>query len=331
MDLSTTYLGLKLRTPLVPSASPLSDNINQIKRLEEAGASAIVLRSLFEEQLIHENGELQYHLNDHKDVFSEAQTFFPEPEDFLIGPDAYLKLVSDAKASVDIPIIGSLNCTSVGGWINYAKQIQEAGADAIELNVYMIPTDMKITSSVIEQATIDILQAVKSKVTIPVAIKLSPFYSSFTNLAKRLEEAGAGGLVLFNRFYQPDINLENLEIHPKVFLSTSQAIHLPLTWIGILRGRIRANLAATSGIHTEKDVCKLLMVGADITMLCSVLLKEGINHLKTIEKQLVNWLEENEYESVAQLKGSMSQKNCPDPRAFDRIQYIKGLSSSQFI
>lgn len=325
MDLSTVYLGMKLRTPLVPSASPLSEEIDNIKRMEDAGASAVVLHSLFEEQLRLERYELHHHLTHHTDSFPEALTFFPEPEEFHVGPEAYLNHIREAKEAVDIPIIASLNCTSVGGWIDYSKRIEQAGADALELNIYYIPTDMELISEQVEQTYIDILKTVKSEVKIPVALKLTPFFSNIAYMAKRLDKAGADALVLFNRFYQPDIDLETLEIRPNIILSTPQALRLPLRWIAILHGHIKADLAATSGIHTAQDVIKMLMVGANITMLCSILLRNGIKHIRVIEQGVREWMEEHEYESVKQMQGSMSQKNCEDPSAFERAQYMRGL------
>jgi dihydroorotate dehydrogenase (fumarate) len=327
MDLSTTYLGLKLRTPLVPSASPLSEDIDNIKRLEDAGASAVVLYSLFEEQLRRDRIELAQNLEQGTESFAEALTYFPEPEDLKLGPEEYLKHIARAKATVDIPIIASLNGSSVGGWTDYASQIQQAGADALELNIYYIPTDLDLSGSEVEQTYVDILKAVKSKVSIPVAVKLSPFFSSFANMAKRLDDAGADGLVLFNRFYQPDINLESLEIHPNILLSTPMAMRVPLRWVAILHGHIKASLAATSGVHRATDVLKMLMAGADVTQLCSVLLRHGARQLTVIERDLVAWMEEHEYESVGQLKGSLSQKNCADPSTFERAQYMRAISS----
>jgi len=325
MDLSTVYLGMKLRTPLVPSASPLSQEIDNIKRMEDAGASAVVLYSLFEEQLRLERYELLHHLTHHTDSFPEALTFFPEPEEFHVGPEAYLDHIREAKESVDIPIIASLNCTSVGGWIDYSKKMEQAGADALELNIYYIPTDMKLISEQVEQTYVDILKTVKSEVKIPVALKLSPFFSNIAYMAGCLDKTGADGLVLFNRFYQPDIDLETLEVRPNIILSTPQALRLPLRWIAILYGRVKADLAATSGIHTAQDVIKMLMVGANITMLCSILLRNGIKHIRVIEQGIHEWMEEHEYESVRQMQGSMSQKNCEDPSAFERAQYMRGL------
>ncbi len=326
MDLSTTYLGLKLRTPLVPAASPLSEEIDTIKEMEDHGASAVVLYSLFEEQLRQESEELASHLQHGTESFAEALTYFPEPEEFRLGPDEYLKHIAKAKAAVKIPVIASLNGSSAGGWTSYAKGIQEAGADALELNIYYIPTDMNNTSAQIEQTYLDILKAVKSTVSIPVAVKLSPFFTNFANMAARLDHAGANGLVLFNRFYQPDIDLENLEIKPNILLSTPMAMRVPLRWIALLYGKLQASLAATSGIHRATDAIKMLMAGADVTQLCSALLRHGVRQIGVIERDMVAWMEEHEYESVAQLKGSLSQKNCPNPSAFERAQYMRAIS-----
>jgi dihydroorotate dehydrogenase (fumarate) len=327
MDLTASYLGMKLRTPLVPSASPLSEEIDNIKRMEDAGAAAIVLYSLFEEQLRLETYEMNHYLTYGTESFPEALSYFPQPVEYHLGPEEYLNHIRTAKEAVGIPIIASLNGSSVGGWTSFATMMQDAGADALELNLYHIPTGMEMTGAEVEQQYIDVLQAVKSAVKIPVAVKLSPFFSNFANMAKRFDDAGADALVLFNRFYQPDIDLENLDVRPNVLLSMPQAMRLPLTWIGILYGRIKANLAATSGIHEANDVIKMLMVGANVTMLCSSLLRRGINHLSLVEKELRDWMEAHEYQSVRQMQGSMSQKNCADPSAFERAQYMKALQS----
>lgn len=327
INLTTTYLGLTLRTPLVPSASPLSEEIDNIKKMEDAGASAVVLHSLFEEQITHEVYELHHHLTQGTESFAESLTYFPEPQDFVLGPEEYLDHIRKAKAAVSIPIIASLNARTDGAWSEYAKHFEEAGADAMELNIYNIPTDMKLTGAQVEETYINIVKAVKAAVKIPVAVKLSPFFSNFANMARCLDEAGADGLVLFNRFYQPDIDLENLEVEPRVLLSTPQAMRLPLRWIAILYGRIKANLAATGGIHKAEDVIKMLMVGANVTMLCSALLKHGIDLIRVIENGMRQWMEEHEYNSVIQMQGSMSQINCPDPSAFERAQYMRALQS----
>ena len=326
MDLSTTYMGMKLRTPLVPSASPLSEEIDSIRRMEDAGAAAVVLYSLFEEQLRLERYELHHHLTHGTESFAESLTYFPEPREYHLGPEEYLNHIRRAKEAVGIPVIASLNGTSVGGWTDYARKMEQAGADALELNVYYIPTDAEITGEQVEKTYVDILKAVRGAIKIPVAIKVSPFFSNMAHVAKILDEAGADSLVLFNRFYQPDIDLEALEVRPNVILSTPQAMRLPLRWIAILYGRVRASLAATGGIHQERDVLKMLMAGASVTMVCSVLLQRGIDHLRVIEKGLRDWMEENEYESVRQMQGSMSQKNCEDPTAFERAQYMRAIT-----
>ena len=326
MDLTTNYLGLKLRTPLVVSASPLSEEIDNIKRMADAGASAVVLYSIFEEQLRQDRLELNRNLENGTNSFAEALTYFPEPKEFRLGPEEYLKHIAAAKQATKIPIIASLNGSSNGGWTSYAKQIQQAGADALELNIYYIPTDLHLTGTEVELTYLEILKEVKAAVKIPVAVKLSPFFSNFANMAKRLDDAGADGLVLFNRFYQPDIELETLEVKPNLLLSTPMAMRLPLRWVAILYGKLRANLAATSGIHRAVDVIKMLLAGADVTMLCSTIIRHGIPQIAMIERDLVDWLEEHEYESVAQIKGSLSQKNCAEPAAFERAQYMKALT-----
>lgn len=326
MDLTTNYLGLKLRTPLVVSASPLSEEIDNIKRMADAGASAVVLYSIFEEQLRQDRLELNRNLENGTNSFAEALTYFPEPKEFRLGPEEYLKHIAAAKQATKIPIIASLNGSSNGGWTSYAKQIQQAGADALELNIYYIPTDLHLTGTEVELTYLEILKEVKAAVKIPVAVKLSPFFSNFANMAKRLDDAGADGLVLFNRFYQPDIELETLEVKPNLLLSTPMAMRLPLRWVAILHGKLRANLAATSGIHRAVDVIKMLLAGADVTMLCSTIIRHGIPQIAMIERDLVAWLEEHEYESVTQIKGSLSQKNCAEPAAFERAQYMKALT-----
>lgn len=330
MDLTTNYLGLKLRSPLVPGASaPLSENLDNIKLMEDAGASAVVLHSIFEEQLELEQHELHHHLTYGTDSFAEALSYFPEPDMFHVGAETYLDHIQKAKEMVDIPIIASLNGSSLGGWTHYARQIQQAGADALELNIYSIPTDMDLDGREIENNYLEILKAVKSEVSIPIALKLSPFWSNMANMAKRFDQAGADALVLFNRFYQPDIDLERLEVYPHVLLSTPQAMRLPMRWIAILYGRIGADLAATSGIQKGHDVIKMVMSGAKITQLCSTLLRHGIEHIQDIERDIIHWMEENEYESIQQMQGSMSQINCPDESAFERVQYLKSVAITE--
>jgi len=327
MNLSTTYLGLNLRSPLVVSANPLSESVDNIKRMEDAGASAVVLYSLFEEQLRLERDTLFHYLENATESYAEALTYFPEPSEYRVGPEGYLEHIRKAKAAVNIPIIASLNGTSIGGWTTFARNIEQAGADALELNIYSIPTDLNVTAAEVEQTYLNILTAVKSSVGIPVAVKLGPFFSNFANMAKRLADAGADGLVLFNRFYQPDIDLEALEMVSNVLLSTPQALRLPLTWIGLLYGKVDVSFAATSGVHTAEDVLKLLMVGADVTMLASALLRNGIGYLATVEQNLVGWMTAHDYESVAQMKGSMSQANSANPSAFERAQYMRAVTN----
>jgi dihydroorotate dehydrogenase (fumarate) len=327
MDLSTTYLGLKLKNPIVPSASPLSHSVDSMKRLEDAGASAVVMYSLFEEQIAHEAAELDHYLSYGTESFAESLTYFPEAQEYNLGPQEYVELIHKAKQSLEIPVIASLNGISTGGWIDHAKKIEQAGADALELNVYYIPTDPKLTSIDVEDRYVEVLLAVKRTVKIPVAMKLSPFFSSMANMAQRLDVAGANGLVLFNRFYQPDIDLETLEVVPNVILSTPQALRIPLRWIAILHGRIKASLGATSGIHTAGDVIKMLMAGADVTMMASALLKNGPQHITKVLADLHQWMLDHEYISVSQMKGSMSQKSVADPAAFERANYMKALNT----
>jgi dihydroorotate dehydrogenase (fumarate) len=327
MDLSTTYMGMKLRSTLVPSASPMTRELADLKQAEDAGAGAVVLPSVFEEQLRRESAELDLALTQGTESFAEALSYFPQLGEFRLGPEDYLEYIAKAKAALKIPVIASLNGTSVGGWTDYARKIQQAGADALELNIYYIPTDPQLSALEVENTYLDILKAVKAAITIPVAVKLSPFFSNMANMARQLDRAGANGLVLFNRFYQPDIDLETLEVESSLLLSTPQARRLPLRWVAILHGHIQASLAATSGIHTAQDVLKILMAGADVTMLCSVLFRKGMPHIAAIEQEIQQWMTVHEYESVTQLKGSLSQKNCPDPSAFERAQYMRVIST----
>ncbi|MGK7954106.1 MAG: dihydroorotate dehydrogenase-like protein [Crocosphaera sp.] len=328
MDLKTTYMGMTLKSPLVVgSCAPLTEEIDNIKRMEDAGAAAVILHSFFEEQLRQEQLELHHHLTYGTESFAEALTYFPEPEIFHVGSDEYLNHIQQAKEMVDMPIIASINGSTLGGWLDYSQKIEQAGADALELNIYYVPTDLDIPGGEIEQNYLDILKAVKSEINIPVAIKLSPYFSNMANMAKRLSEAGADGLVLFNRFYQPDIDLNNLEVYPNVLLSSPQAMRLPMRWIAILYGKIEADLASTSGIHHASDVIKMVMTGAKITQVVSALLRHGIHYLATLEEGMRNWMEDNEYESIQQMQGSLSQLHCPDPAAFERSQYMKALQT----
>jgi dihydroorotate dehydrogenase (fumarate) len=326
MDLNTRYLGLQLRSPLVASASPLSESIENIKRLEDAGAGAVVLYSLFEEQIRNDSLALHHYMTHGTESYPEALTFFPEPSEYRVDSEGYLEHIRKAKAAVNIPVIASLNGTTPGSWVKYAKQIEDAGADALELNLYSIPTDPNISGTTVEENDLAVVSTVTSSVSIPVAVKLSPYFSNMANMAKRFTQAGARGLVLFNRFYQPDIDLEALEVRPNVLLSTSQALRLPLRWVAILYGRIPADLAATGGVHSGQDAVKLLLAGANVTMLASALLRNGIGQLTLIENELREWMAEHEYESVEQMRGALSQIHCEDPSAFERAQYMKALT-----
>lgn len=327
MNLSTTYMGLRLNNPIVASPSPLSHTVDGIRKLEEAGAAAVVMYSLFEEQITLESQQLDYLLSQGTESYAEALSYFPDLERYNVGPDEYLNLIRKAKESVDIPIIGSLNGVSAEGWVRYAKLIQEANADALELNVYYLTTDPEITGREVEQMTVDVLEAVRKEVTIPVAVKLAPFYSSIPNMAKQLAETGANALVLFNRFYQPDIDLEALEVTPHLVLSDSNELRLPLRWISILYGRVPLDLAVSTGVHTYQDVLKALMAGAQITMMASELLQNGVGRIGQILQEMQQWMEEYEYSSVKQMIGSVSHQHVAQPEAYERANYMKVLDS----
>lgn len=327
MDLTTSYLGLTLKHPVVPSASPLSQNLSGIRRLEDAGASAVVMYSLFEEQIDAESRVLDHYLTYQTESYGEALSYFPRLERYNVGPEDYLNLIMMAKRSVDIPIIGSLNGVSTGGWIEYAKHIEDAGADALELNVYYIPTDPAISVGDVEQMYLDVVRDVKACVGIPVAVKLGPYFSAFANMASRLRDVGADGLVLFNRFYQPDFDLDELEVVPNLVLSNSHELRLPLRWVAILYGRVDVDFAITSGVHTHTDALKGLMAGAKVTMMASELLRNGVERIGTVVQDMTQWMEEHEYDSVAQMQGSMSQVNVAEPAAFERANYMKLLQS----
>jgi dihydroorotate dehydrogenase (fumarate) len=320
-------MGLKLKHPIVPSASPLSRSLDGIRQMEDAGAPAVVMYSLFEEQIIWDSEVLDHYLSYGTDSFSEAQSFFPDMETYNIGPEEYLNLISKAKAATQIPIIGSLNGVSTGGWVDYARRIQQAGADALELNIYYIPTDLLRTGIEVEQMYLDVVRDVKKSVTIPVAVKLSPFFSSTANMAHRLAVQGADALVLFNRFYQPDFDLENLEVTPHLTLSNSNELRLPLRWVAILYRRVPVDFAITSGVHNTEDVLKGLMAGAKVTMMASELLQNGVGRIGQIVEGLKAWMESREYESVSQMTGSMSQINMAQPAVFERANYMKVLDS----
>lgn len=326
-DLSTTYLGLKLKNPLVASASPLSKKIDRARKLEEAGVSAIVMYSLFEEQITHESLELDHYLTRGSDSFAEAQTYLPDGGMYGVSPEKYINQVTGLKKTLKIPVIGSLNGVSKGGWTSYAKKIEDAGADALELNLYYLVTDPELKSEEVEAAQVDLVAEVRNAIKIPLAVKISPFVTSLPNFARRIVDAGANGLVLFNRFYQPDFDLETLEVVPNLQFSTPFEIRLPLMWIALLYGKVKASLAATSGVHSGLEVLKYLMAGADVVMTTSALLQHGVSHLGTLLQQVREWMESHEYESVSQMKGSMSQRNVADASAFERANYIKVLES----
>ncbi|MEO1068028.1 MAG: dihydroorotate dehydrogenase-like protein [Cyanobacteria bacterium J06638_6] len=330
MMLATHYLGFALRSPLVVGAcAPLTEDLVHLRHLEDAGAAAIVLHSLFEEQLQEEGLALDYYLEQGTESYAEALTYAPPSSLFHVSAAAYLNHIQQAKAMVDIPVIASLNGSTPGGWTDYAKEIEAAGADALELNIYAVPTDPNQAAAQIEQAYIDIVYAVTHSVNIPVAVKLSPHFTNLAHLAHRLSLAGVNGLVLFNRFYQPDIDLESLEISPHILLSTPQDLRLPLRWIAILSGTLPIDFAATGGIHQAEDAIKVLMAGANVAMMVSALLRHGIDHLRIVEQDLRAWLQDHDYDSIEQLRGSMSQINCPDPSTFERAQYLKSIQTYQ--
>jgi dihydroorotate dehydrogenase (fumarate) len=326
-DLSTTYLGLTLRNPLVASPSPLCEDLDNIRRMEDAGAGAVVLHSLFEEQITLESHYLDRHLSQGAESFAESLTYFPDMTSYNLGPDGYLEHVRRAKAAVSIPVIGSLNGVSTGGWIKYARKIQEAGADALELNVYFIPTDPEMSGADVEQMYVELVRDVAASVTIPVAIKLGHAFSAMANLAHRLDQAGARALVLFNRFYQPDFDLEHLEVVPRLTLSSPYELLLRLHWVAILYGHIRADLAVTGGVHTAQDVLKAMMAGARVAMMTSALLKHDIELLRVVRANLTAWMEAHEYASVREMQGSMSHRSVAEPAAFERANYLRVLSS----
>lgn len=328
MDLRTTYLGFDLKNPLVASASPLARELSNIRRMEDAGAAAVVLNSLFEEEINQESRALDRYLSDGTESYAEALTYLPEAPSYkAIGPDAYLEHIFRAKQAVDIPIIASLNGVSSGGWIHYAKEMQGAGADAIELNIYYLPTRIDLTGAEVEKMYIDLVRDVRASIDIPIAVKLSPFFSSTANMMHQLSEAGANGLVLFNRFYQPDLDLENLEVVPNLVLSRSEEMRLPLRWIALLYGRISADLALTTGVHGADDVLKAVAAGANVAMMTSEILLNGIGRFSEILAEMKLWLEEREYVSVRELHGSLSQVNVAAPAAFERANYIQIVKS----
>ncbi len=327
VDLTTTYLGFKLKNPLVASSSPLSEKVENVKRLEEAGVAAVVMYSLFEEQIIHESLELDYFLNQGTESFAESLTYFPNMGKYSLAPDKYIERIEKTKKAVSIPVFGSLNGVSSGGWTNYARKIQDAGADGLELNLYYLPLDVDMTSNLVEDTYVRLVGDVRSMVKIPLAIKLSPFITALPNFARRLVDAGADALVLFNRFYQPDLDLENLEVVPNLVLSDSDELRLPLRWIAILYGKVKADLALTSGVHSSVDTIKAVMAGASVAMTTSAILKNGMQTVPSILKGMEEWMTTHEYESVKQMRGSMSQGAVADPAAFERANYMKVLNS----
>jgi dihydroorotate dehydrogenase (fumarate) len=327
IDLGTTYLGLKLKNPLVASSSPMCGDVANVRRIEDAGASAVVLPSLFEEAIELESAELDRFITESSEVGQEAVTHFPELIRQVMGTEAYLAHIVKCKQAVKIPVIASLNGSLHGGWISSAKQMQQAGADALELNIYYVPVDAEMTAGQVEQRYIDLVKAVKAEVQIPVAVKLGPYFSSMANMARKLDAAGADALVLFNRFYQPDYDLEALEVVPNLILSNSHELLLRLHWTAVIYGQVKADLALTGGVHSATDVVKAMMAGARVAMMTSALLKRGISYLDTLATELLIWLGEHEYDSIRQMQGSMSRNAVPQPSAFERANYMKVLSS----
>lgn len=327
MDLSTTYLGLNLKSPLMPGASPLVDDMDLVRRLEDSGASAIVMHSLFEEQISGERFATIYHMELYADSYAEAMSYFPRHSEYPLGPEQYLEHIARIKSSVSIPVIGSLNGSTPGGWVEYARLIEQAGADALELNTYYVATDPQESGFAVEQRILDVVRSVSEVVTIPLAVKVSPFFSSFANFASKLDEIEVEGIVLFNRFYQPDIDIETLDVKPTLRLSDSSELLLRLRWLAILARQISANLCVTGGVHTATDVIKSIMVGADAVQIVSAVLRHGPEYLARLERDMREWMEQNSYSSVRQMRGSMSLSTCPDPQAFERANYVRTLHS----
>jgi dihydroorotate dehydrogenase (fumarate) len=327
MDLSTTYCGLKLKSPLMPGASPLVDDVDNVRRLEDAGASAIVMHSLFEEQIAREQLSYFMHTDMHGESFAEATSYFPAPSAFALGPEEYLEHLAKVKAAVSVPVIGSLNGTSKGGWLEFARLIQQAGADALELNIYHALADPDLSGEELERQAIDVVRTVKGSVRIPVTVKLSPFYSSFANFAQQVEQAGADGLVLFNRFYQPDIDPEELQVKRALFVSNPSELPLRLRWLAMLSGRVKASLAVTGGVHTGVDAIKCVMTGAHAIQVVSALLMRGVDYLKTLHEEMERWMEEHEWTSLEEMRGNLSLARCPDPQVYERANYMLILQS----
>jgi dihydroorotate dehydrogenase (fumarate) len=324
-DLKTRYLGMELPHPFMPGASPLVDDLDTVRRLEDAGAAAIVMHSLFEEKLVEEQLATHRYLDGPAESFAEARTYLPEPHDFALGPEEYLEETRRVKAAVSVPVIASLNGTTPGGWLRYARLLEEAGADALEMNVYRIATDAEPSGEAIEEETLEIARTVVTDVAIPVAVKLSPFYTSLPHFARRLDEVGVDGLILFNRFYQADIDVETLDALPELHLSDSSELLLRIRWLAIVSGHVRMSLALSGGVHTAIDAVKGLMSGAHAVQMVSALLRNGPDHLRRIREEVVDWMDEHEYESVKQMQGSMSLIRCPNPQNFVRANYMRIL------
>jgi dihydroorotate dehydrogenase (fumarate) len=327
IDLTTDYLGLKLNNPIVASSSPLSKKVDTVKKMEDAGISAVVMYSLFEEQISHESRALDHFLELGAHSNPEAESYFPDLGRYNVGPEEYLELIQQMKKAVSIPVIASLNGVSEGGWVDYSKKMEQAGADALELNMYFVPSDLELTSQDIEKTYVNLVKAVRKQVKIPLSVKLSPFFSSLPNFANRLVQAGADGLVMFNRFYQPDFALDTLDVVPSLQLSTSSDLLVPLRWTALLYGRVKADLAITGGVHTVEDIIKGMMAGASVTMLASELLEKGTRRVTELNSQLLDWLEKNQYSSIRQMQGSLSQKTMVEPSIFERANYMKALTS----
>jgi dihydroorotate dehydrogenase (fumarate) len=327
IDLTTKYLGFKLKSPIVASASPLCESVDNLRRMEDAGIAAVVLPSLFEEQLEIESDAIDFNLSRGHESFAESLSYFPDLRSYNLGPDGYLDLIHKAKKALSIPVIASLNGTSLGGWVRYARLAQQAGADAIELNLYGVPVDPDRSGGDIEQEYCEIVSQVKGSASIPVAVKLSPFFTALPYLARRLDESGANALVLFNRFYQPEFDLEALDVVPAITLSSPQELLLRLHWVAIIYGQVRANLAITGGVHRVGDVLKSMMAGASVAMMTSALLRDGIEHVRVVLEQIAQWMDEHEYQSIHEMRGSMSHRSVPNPSALQRLNYVRVLSS----
>jgi dihydroorotate dehydrogenase (fumarate) len=326
-DLHTTYLGLSLRSPIVASAGPFTGDLDRLTELELAGVGAVVLPSIFEEQIEHETAEIDRLFTVHDDSFNEATSFFPEIDDYGSAIDSYLELIENAKVAVDVPVIASLNGANIGGWVKYARLLEDAGADALELNLYTVAADPAVDGSSLEAEHLELVALVAEEVDVPIAIKISPYYSSLANFVVAIQRAGADGVVMFNRFYSPDLDLETLEVEPRIALSTPEEVRLPLRWIGILRDHLSMSIAASTGVHTGFDAAKVILAGADVAMTTSSLLREGPSHVRTIEAQLVDWMNEHEYDSVAQMRGAVSSGGAADPAAYERANYIGNIAT----